>query len=210
MNPNKGFFLYARVTVVYDGRAKSVIGPSNLCVLHKLDGSLIVHGAVNCTPINYQRPRAILTVENGQLVCRSKKGDEEIRITIHETFNYYELNEWSSDKLTMTGTERQLCDYFVENASNILKVEVARVDREVRVEYGSIDILVTDTSKVRHIVEVKRAKASVNGVFQLRKYCDLMSQTHTCFGYLAAPAISDKALVLVSALGFKYVNLQPV
>ncbi len=204
LNPSMGFILYARVTVEYNGRAKSIIGPSNLCVIHKLDGSLIIHGATSCMPINYQRPKSTLELVGSQLICTSGKKDEQIKITIHHIHHYQELEEWSRDKLTMTGTEKQLCDQICGRIDETLGVKTTYVDREVKVEFGSIDILAIDEANVRHVIEVKRARITTNAVFQLKKYCD--SMRYKSIGYVAAPDISPKALALVSSLGFRYIH----
>lgn len=205
INVNKGFFLYARVNVEYCGRAKSTIGPVNLTITHKVDGALIIHGANGCLPINYQRPKSILEVFSNNLICRSK--DETITITVHEIYHYYEMNDWSSDKLRMTGTEKQLCDAISNNIDSILNIKVIKIDREVPVKHGAIDILATSVG-VKHIIEVKRKRATKAAVFQLRKYVEEMGSGVIVRGYIAAPDIGGKALDLMKEYGYLYLDVK--
>lgn len=204
IDPDKSFFLYARVTVEYNGRARSVIGPVNLTIMHKVDGALVIHGANGCLPVNYQRPKSVLSILGNILLCQSK--DEQINVIIHEILHYYEIKEWSSDKLKMKGTEKQLCDTICNNIDSILKTPIIKINREMPVRHGSIDILATG-KEMKHIIEVKRKRATKSAVFQLRKYMEDFSDTK-CIGYVAAPEIGKEALGLMKEFGYIYLDVK--
>lgn len=200
---DRGFFLYGLVTVEYDGRAQSTVGPSNFVIMHKTDGTLIIHGNYRVTPVNYQRPGSSLTYENGVLLCKSKKEDEQIKITIHKLKQYYEMPDWSTDKIAITRTESELCERIIRNIHKVIGHREAEIHRELRTRYGPIDIVAIDSSDHYHIIEVKRRKATVNDVFQVKKYTEALSdKDHTA--YLVAPDISPKAHDLTDELGVYY------
>lgn len=206
IRPDVGFVLYARAEVNYIGRAKSKIGPANLVIVHKIDGALLIHGAIGCLPINYQRSKSKLSVHENKMICNSKH--ESIEIYIYDVYHYYEINEWSSDKLRMTGTEKQYCGYICDDLPNILETSIERIDREVPALHGSIDILATGSDGTKHVIEVKRKRATKSAVFQLKKYCDDISTRARCIGYIAAPDIGDKALIFLESLGYKYLRVE--
>lgn len=192
------------MTVKYDGRADSVVGPSNFAVMHKTDGTLIIHGNYRVTPVNYQRPLSSLTYKDGVLFCESKRGDERIEITIHKQKHYYEMPDWSSDRITINKTESQLCEKVVRNIKKIIGHIPCEIHRELRTQYGPIDIVAIENgSGLYHIIEVKRRKATTNDVFQVRKYMDALVDKNLR-AYLVAPDISDKAHGLTDDFDIQY------
>lgn len=205
IKPDTSFFLYALVEVEYLGRARSVIGPANLTIIHKVDGTLIIHGAQGCLPINYQRPKSKLHIEGNKIICSNKS--EQLSIKVYDIFHYYEIDEWSTDKLRMTGTEKQLCDAICNNIDEILGAKIVGVNREMPVRHGSIDILAT-CAESKHIIEVKRKRATKEAVFQLRKYVEDLSQKAKCKGYIAAPGIGKKAFDLMQEYGYTFLDVK--
>jgi RecB family endonuclease NucS len=202
---DRGFVLYAYCTVEYKGRAVSTVGPVNVCILHKPDGTLLIHGSANCGPMNYQRPKSSLTLEGNNLICVSSKRDESIIIDLISIKHYHELSDWSNDKIKLKGTEKQLCESIIANINEYIDIIPVEIHRELRTKYGPIDIAIIDEKGAYHLIEVKRAKVTVSTLFQVNKY-------KSCFdvacGYVAAPEISPKAEVMLEEFGLAYLAVQ--
>jgi endonuclease len=200
----KPFMLYANCSVEYAGRANSSVGPGLRVILHKADGSLIVHKASNVTPMNYIGPKSTLTLENQTLTGRSKT--ERVTILINEIIHYHELIEWSNDSIKLTGTENELCEKLIANAGSLLGIGVSRVQRELLTVAGPIDVVFTDFNDIRHCVEVKRKKITMSAIYQLYRYLSHMSP-YACVGYLAGPDIGNSARREADKYGYKFVKI---
>ena len=187
------FILYAKCRVDYDGRAKSTLEAGNHLIIHKNDGTLLIHGGALCTPLNYQPPGAILYKQGNQLI--SKRKDETIIITVEETLSYDELCDWSSKKIEIHKTERELRDFIADNLETILGVKFLEVYTEFQTPVGNVDILGIDEFEVYHVIEVKRGSASLASCSQLERYSNYFIEImKTVKDYLACPKISANAL----------------
>lgn len=195
----------------YSGRASSVVGVGNRVILYKSDGTLIIHRSTKVTPLNYARPKSSLSWVSipdgiGRLLCEFK--GEEIVVNIYEIYYFHHLTEWSSDSISLKGTESEMVEYLIDNSYALLGVNYYWYQRELPTSSGSIDVVFVDYDKVRHIVEVKRRKANASAVYQLRRYIDYLVG-FTTVGYLAAPSITSNAMNILDEFGYHYVELNP-
>jgi len=198
------FVAYARCAVTYDGRASSQLRVGNYLLVHKSDGSFLVHGSDLCTPLNYQPARSRLYRTPSGLVCRSKK--ERMVVTVEEYYFERQLAGWSDHKIAIVRTERELQAKLERELPALLpEYEITAVHREFATELGPVDLVAVDSRGWHHVVEVKRAQATVAAGVQLRKYVEVLAERgHTVRGYVAAPTIAPNALAYLTKRGFRY------
>ncbi len=201
---DKPWVLYGLCSVLYEGRATSVVGPGYRLIFHKQDGSLIIHGALKTTQLNYNRAGARLEQCGNILI--SSTDTEKISITLDKIEYYHELEGWSEASVKMSGTESQLCKHIIDNAGFYFGVPIIETHTEYQTEVGPID-LVFKSDDLYHCVEVKRKKASMLAVYQLHRYMEVLSKKLICKGYLIAPDISGKALDKLNSLGYKFIKV---
>lgn len=187
----KPFALYAECTVLYEGRAASTLELGNYLVLYKQDGSLSIHGTTMVLPRNYMAGGTTLELDGDKLIIHRKK--ETIIITVVKVHYLHFMEDWSASKIVICRTEKELahkifnhwCDYFPDDQFEIIELEHPT-------ELGPIDILgLTDTTDF--VVEVKRKRATLKDVTQLRRYIEAKSGTRQVKGFLAAPTIGGAA-----------------
>lgn len=187
------FILYAFCKIEYDGRAKSSSEFGNHLIIHKTDGTLLIHRNRLCTPLNYQPPKAILKKDKNYLIsCRK---DETIKIVVDKIVNYTELANWSSKEIKISRTEKELRDYIVDHLEDLLDLQFAEKFIEFETPVGYIDILGIDEHGIYHVIEVKRGKASLASCSQLNRYSQYFLEIgKSVRDYLASPSISKNAL----------------
>ncbi len=201
LNVQSPFILYADCYVEYDGRASSKLDRGNYLILYKADGSLLIHGADKTIPRNYQQPGAKLKQDGNKII--SERKNEEINITLYNIIYYHILTDWSRTNIKICKTESELVDKLVHNITDYINDSV-NVVREYHTDMGKVDLCVEDIHGTRHLIEVKRKKATKNTSNQLRKYVDCVENS---IGYIAAPDISDITLKHLDLVGYKYIKI---
>jgi RecB family endonuclease NucS len=227
------FIIYGNMSVTYDGRARSTIGPCELLLIHKADGSVLIHGGDLTTPKNYMPPGAKLDREHDASIFGTAiastiiftRKNEKLTITIHAVLQYMggyqpdSMSEWSTDKIAITRTEKELVDKLIDNPKQYFGFEPKHIEREYPTDYGPVDIALFHNPIGElaiganhshpidlHAVEVKRRKATINDCTQLLKYHDSLTQA----GYIvkkciAAPDISKNAKVFCEDKKIDYI-----
>lgn len=191
---DRPFILYGLMSVQYSGRAESTIGPVNLLLMSKKDGSFVIHAAKNIGPSNYQGPKSVLSINGDELRCENPKG-EFIVVTIHEVKFYQELEDWTLASINLTKTEQELCDKIEAAFPAILanlgysysKIEI---HQQFPTRLGPVDVCAILDGDTYHVTEVKARKITMAAVHQLRRYMECFDKV---VGHLAAPTISPKA-----------------
>ena len=94
---------------------------------------------------------------------------------------------------------------------NILETGFRPMAKEMAVDPGFIDIIGYDSGNTLTVVEIKRVKASVDAVEQLKKYMDVidMDANREVRAILVAPEISDNAKELLDEYGYEFKTLSP-
>jgi endonuclease len=186
---NTPFILYSNCSVEYDGRAHSKLSDGKYLVIFKQDGSLQIHGANKISPRNYQCAKSTLEYDNDTIICFNKK--DRITINVREIVFLANLEGWSANEIQISKTEKDLVDKLCAHVDKYIDIRVRDVILEYKTNYGPVDIVFIDDQGAKHVVEVKRRKATIKDGTQLRKYLECIGDS---YGYVAAPAISDKAL----------------
>jgi len=201
INLVNNFILYCNAEVTYIGRARSESKNGNYLVIHKRDGSLVIHNAENCKPMNYQTKKSILSVDGNTLVSKSKS--ETILVKVNRLDHHYELDDWCSEPIVLTGSEYDLREKFIVERSG----HASKLYKEFKTPIGNIDLLIIDFNNVYEVLEFKRNKASLAGCSQLKRYVDYIAGTGKVVrGYLVAPSISRSALAYLRGLNLEYVK----
>jgi RecB family endonuclease NucS len=188
------FCLFADCTVLYDGRASSTLERGRYLIVKKTDGSYLIHGSDKCPPRNYQGPNSKLTIDGDRLICTNRK--EVIIVTVYDIINYHELINWSSAKIKISKTEKELVDKIQNNwASYFPDKTHLELHREFKTAVGDIDLLGVSINCYLAI-EAKRKKITLKDCTQLRRYIEHLQEgmPGTIDGWLAAPSIGKKAL----------------
>jgi RecB family endonuclease NucS len=194
------FVLYAKCNVEYTGRAKSNSSIGNRLIIYKPDNTLLIHNSSGIPPLNYNRSK--IEINNNIIIS---KGKELIKITILEIFNKIELNEWSTDKIKIEGSEIDYQNYIENNIEKILKIKITKTIREFDTGTGKVDICAIDENNTYHIIEVKRKRISINNIYQLYRYSSNLSVIHK--SYLAAPSINNKLLNELEKFKFIFLKI---
>jgi len=189
INVDSPFMLYAKASIKYDGRARSILKCGNYLIIHKEDGSLLIHAANGIPPRNYQGSKSKIKIIDDKIISENKK--ETITIVVKEIEHYVELNNWSFEKVEITKTERELTLKLASNIEKYIDESFEMVFVEHAIDVGIIDVLAIDSNNVHHIIEVKRGKANISACSQLKRYvecyCDFGKKVR---GYVASPSAS--------------------
>lgn len=207
----QSFILYAKCDVKYYGRTKSFLERNNHLIIHKSDGTLIIHGDSLFKPLNYQPPKAMLRVDGNKLI--SIRNNESIEITIYEIIYYKELSDWSSNKIELYGSENDIKELIVKNINNYINIiGVYEIYREFVIPVGVIDILVINEKRY-HVIEVKRDKAGLNACSQLDRYYNYFESlvgSENVYGYLASQNITANALKYINDNNHKWIKIDNI
>lgn len=200
------FVLYADCSVVYNGRACSTLERGRYLIIHKLDGTLLIHNANGNPPVNYQGSKATLSFDGSCLISHRKK--ESITVSINEVIEYHALSNWSVNAAVIRDTEKDLVDKLYDNWDAIIGISVVKKVREFATTHGPIDLVGITSDGLHCIVEVKRGKASLNHCSQLNRYYEHFAANYVrCEARLACPAIGVNALNYLKAHGYTWVHL---
>ncbi len=197
MNTMKPFVAYLNCSIIYDGRARSILNNGNYIIVYKKDGSVSIHGSTLNTPKNYMGAGSKLTICDN--VWKFERKKETITLTILSEHWNNNIDDWSDEAITMYRTEYELREKLINNLTKVVSGDILEVVKEYNTSFGPADLWVATTLN-NYVFEVKRKKASVNAVLQLEKYAKSLGAN----GILVAPEISPKALSVLTAKGYGF------
>ena len=201
-----GFILYAQCCVTYYGRAASFLEHGNYVIIHKPDGSLLIHGSAKNPPKNYQGPKSKLSID-GNFIISTRK-NETIKINISNIISYSVLDDWSDKQIVMSKTEKELVRLLHKNIDTYIK-NVVNVQFEYQTDVGFIDMLCLDNAGIYHIIEAKRGTASLNNCSQLNRYVECLAGLNKeVRGYIASPNIAKTAFKYLDKHGHNWIDIQ--
>lgn len=187
INLTKPFFLFVNCEISYNGRARSTLERGNYVIIRKSDGTLMIHGSTLLKPLNFQPPGATIT-DNGKII--SIKNKESIEISIFQIIHYFEINEWSNNKITIQDTESDLRNQVI-NDIHLYFQDVKEIHQEYQTQFGPIDLLVVQ-SDTKNVIELKRGRAGISACTQVERYMKTLSGKVR--GYIMSPTITKGAL----------------
>ncbi|NLT25120.1 MAG: endonuclease NucS [Microbacteriaceae bacterium] len=210
----------ARCSVDYVGRLTAHLPEATRLLIHKADGSLLVHSdGGSYKPLNWMSPPCTLEVVElteeqrlaGVIECwevSHRKSGDKLRVSIFE---------WVSDERFELGLDPGLTKDGVEShLQELLAAQIERlgdgctlVRREHMTAIGPVDILARDAEGAAIAVEIKR-RGEIDGVEQLTRYLELMNRDPLLApvrGVFAAQEIKPQARTLAEDRGIRCVVL---
>jgi RecB family endonuclease NucS len=210
----------ARCSVDYTGRLNAHLPLATRLLVHKGDGSLLVHSdGGSYKPLNWMSPPCTLTLqapdeadaEDGVVelwkVTHAKTGDAllvRIYEVVHDTSHELGLDPG----LVKDGVEADLQRLLAEQV-DVIGDGLTLVRREFPTAIGPVDLLLRDAAGGTIAVEVKR-RGDIDGVEQLTRYLELLGRDphlSPVTGVFAAQEIKPQARVLAADRGIRCVTL---
>jgi len=206
----------ARCSVDYAGRLSAHLPLATRLLIHKSDGSLLVHAdALSYKPLNWMSPPCTLVIdepdddqrEAGVLelwrVTHAKTADLLV-VSIHEVLHDSDHELGVDPGLQKDGVEAHLQKLLAEHIE-LLGEGYSLVRREYMTAIGPVDILARDASGASVAVEIKR-RGGIDGVEQLTRYLELMNRDPLLApvaGVFAAQEIAPQARTLAEDRGIR-------
>ena len=210
----------ARCSVDYTGRLNAHLPLATRLLVHKGDGSLLVHSdGGSYKPLNWMSPPCTLTVEQPDDESASAGVIEHWRVTHAKTgdallVRIYEVLHDSAHELGMDpglqkdGVEAALQRLLAEQV-DVIDPHATLVRREFPTAIGPVDLLLRNPDGGTIAVEVKR-RGDIDGVEQLTRYLELLNRDpHLApvAGVFAAQEIKPQARTLAEDRGIRCVVL---
>jgi len=206
----------ARCSVDYAGRLSAHLPLSTRLLIHKSDGSLLVHAdGGSYKPLNWMSPPCTLVVDEpddeqraaGVLelwrVTHAKTADMLV-VSIHEVLHDSAHELGVDPGLQKDGVEAHLQKLLAEQIE-LLGEGHTLVRREYMTAIGPVDILARDANGASVAVEIKR-RGGIDGVEQLTRYLELMNRDPLLApvaGVFAAQEIAPQARTLAEDRGIR-------
>jgi RecB family endonuclease NucS len=206
----------ARCSVDYTGRLNAHLPLATRLLVHKGDGSLLVHSdGGSYKPLNWMSPPCRLDVvapsdelvEAGVTelwkVTHQKSGDA-LTVHIYEVLHDSKHDLGVDPGLIKDGVESDLQRLLSEQV-DLIAEGAKLVRREYPTAIGPVDLLVRDAGGMPIAVEVKR-RGDIDGVEQLTRYLDLLGRDPLLTGIqgvFAAQEIKPQARVLAQDRGIR-------
>ncbi|KAA9089283.1 endonuclease NucS [Microbacterium radiodurans] len=211
----------ARCSVQYTGRLNAHLPLATRLLVHKGDGSLLVHSdGGSYKPLNWMSPPCSLTVETPEddpdveeqvleqwRVSHAKTGDTLV-VRIYEMLHDSAHELGVDPGLVKDGVEADLQRLLAEQVE-VIGEDLTLVRREFPTAIGPVDLLLRDPAGGTIAVEVKR-RGDIDGVEQLTRYLELLGRDpHLApvTGVFAAQEIKPQAKVLAADRGIRCVTL---
>ncbi|WP_431797449.1 endonuclease NucS [Microbacterium kunmingense] len=210
----------ARCSVDYTGRLTAHLPLATRLLVHKGDGSLLVHSdGGSYKPLNWMSPPCTLTVQTPDEDAAAAGVIEQWRVTHAKTgdallVHLYEVLHDSSHDLGIDpglqkdGVEADLQRLLAEQVA-LVGEGVSLVRREFPTAIGPVDLLLRDPEGGTIAIEVKR-RGDIDGVEQLTRYLELLNRDpHLApvTGVFAAQEIKPQARVLAADRGIRCLTL---
>jgi RecB family endonuclease NucS len=210
----------ARCSVDYTGRLNAHLPLATRLLVHKGDGSLLVHSdGGSYKPLNWMSPPCTLTVEEPDEDAASVGVTEQWRVTHKKSGDalvvkiYEVIHDTSHDLgvdpgLIKDGVEADLQRLLAEQVS-VVGEGLTLVRREYPTAIGPVDLLLRDDNGGSIAIEVKR-RGDIDGVEQLTRYLELLNRDPLLApvsGVFAAQEIKPQARVLATDRGIRCLTL---
>lgn len=206
----------ARCSVDYAGRLSAHLPLATRLLIHKSDGSLLVHAdSLSYKPLNWMSPPCTLVVDEPDddqreagvvelwRVTHAKTADLLV-VSIHEVLHDSAHELGVDPGLQKDGVEAHLQKLLAEHIE-LLGEGFTLVRREYMTAIGPVDILSRDASGASVAVEIKR-RGGIDGVEQLTRYLELMNRDPLLApvaGVFAAQEITPQARTLAEDRGIR-------
>jgi len=200
--------------VHYEGRAKSTLEYGDRVVIIKPDGSFLVHKSEKRNPVNWQPPGCNVKhkVKDDLILIRSiRKNPEEIldvEISKTHVIMYYIAQDY--EELDLTGSEEDMANLIFYENPEIIEEGFKPTAKEKSISNGIIDIVGKDKNGNMVVLELKRGRATLDAVSQLKRYIDnLREYNKNLRGIIVAPSITNSAMKLLQSYNLEFIEVHP-
>ncbi len=204
--------VFARCSVHYEGRAKSELGLGDRVILVKPDGSFLIHQSRKREPVNWQPPGSMVRLELRDvpvLVSVRRKPRETLIVELHRVYHAVLYRAEDYEELSLTGSEAEMAELIFRDPS-VIEPGFKPLYREKPVKHGIVDILGVDSSGRLVVLELKRRRAELHAVSQLKRYVEALREEHgDVRGILVAPSLTSGAKRLLEEEGLEFRRLEP-
>lgn len=196
--------------VDYQGRAKSLLDWGERLIIIKQDGTVLVHQPIMREPVNWQPTGSITEFKIKEeffiLNCRHLHPAEKMKITFRQLKLMTVASLIDRANLIIAGMEIDVVNQISNNPA-IIEEGLRIAKREKLVKTGSIDLYGFDKNHVPVVIEVKRSRATISSVHQLRMYVKDIKKDKKdpqVRGILCAPRIPDMVKKLLGEHGLEW------
>ncbi|AHL23419.1 endonuclease NucS [Thermococcus nautili] len=204
--------IFARCRVHYDGRAKSELGPGDRVIIVKPDGSFLIHQKEKREPVNWQPPGSVVRLELREkpvLVSVRRKPRETLEVELEEVYLITVFHAEDYEELALTGSEAEMAELIFENPE-VIEPGFKPLYREKPIKHGIVDVLGVDKDGNLVVLELKRRRADLHAVSQLKRYVETLREEHeNVRGILVAPSLTSGAKKLLEKEGLEFRKLEP-
>ncbi len=204
--------IFARCRVHYDGRAKSELGSGDRVIIVKPDGSFLIHQSRKREPVNWQPPGSIVRLELREkpvLVSVRRKPRETLEVELEEVYLITVFHAEDYEELALTGSEAEMAELIFESPE-VIEPGFRPLYREKPIKHGIVDVLGVDKEGNIVVLELKRRRADLHAVSQLKRYVETLKEEHeNVRGILVAPSLTSGAKKLLEKEGLEFRKLEP-
>ncbi|WP_297070090.1 endonuclease NucS [Thermococcus sp.] len=205
--------IFARCRVHYDGRAKSELGSGDRVIIIKPDGSFLIHQSKKREPVNWQPPgsRAHLELRDEPvLISVRKKPLETLEVELEKVYMVSAFRAEDYEELSLTGSEAEMAEMIFESPE-LIEPGFKPLFREKQIRHGIVDILGKDSQGNPVVLELKRRRAELHAVSQLKRYVEALKDEYgkDVRGILVAPSLTSGAKRLLEKEGLEFRKLEP-
>jgi endonuclease len=207
--------IIARCSVTYTGRSSTRLAEAVRLLMLKSDGTVMVWsdavgmGGQKVKPLNWMTPPTVIEEEDGRIVVRKRKGDDQLEITLAEVLSdVSHAMDFDAAGLEKDCVEAHL-QVALADAPEWCGEGFRLVRREWPTDIGPVDLMCRDDDDGWIAVEIKRV-GTIDAVEQLSRYLErirLDPALADCRGVLAAQVVKPQARVLAEARGLDWVEV---
>jgi RecB family endonuclease NucS len=203
--------LVGECEVSYTGRAQSTAEAGDYLLTLKPDGCLLVHGAKGVKPRNWQptTDRTRATLEDGLVVVTGERFSppEVVSMRVLSCFTLQAFTLRTDTGFVLSGSEADMQRTLREHL-DLIEPGLCLIDHELPTGVGSVDLFARDIHGSLVVIELKRGKATHDGVHQLARYVHKVQARQTgakrVRGILVAPDATGPALKQLEAEGLEF------
>ncbi|AAB98210.1 conserved hypothetical protein [Methanocaldococcus jannaschii DSM 2661] len=207
--------LLARCKVFYEGRAKSQLEEGDRVIIIKPDGAFLIHKDKKREPVNWQPSGSsiIWEVEDNFFILKSirRKPKEELKVVISEVYHACAFNCEDYEEINLRGSESEMAEMIFRNP-DLIEEGFKPISREYQIPTGIVDILGKDKENKWVILELKRRRADLQAVSQLKRYVEYFKNKYgedKVRGILVSPSLTTGAEKLLKEENLEFKRLNP-
>ncbi|MFA4647030.1 endonuclease NucS [Pyrococcus kukulkanii] len=202
--------IFARCRVYYEGRAKSELGEGDRIIIIKPDGSFLIHQNKKREPVNWQPPGSVVKIEGNKVVSIRRKPREKLEVELIENYAITVFLAEDYEELSLTGSEAEMAKLIFEKPE-VIEEGFKPMFKEKPIKHGIVDILGVDREENVVVLELKRRRADLHAVSQLKRYVDSLKEEYgdKVRGILVAPSLTEGARKLLEKEGLEFRKLEP-